>query len=77
MTATAHALIGGAIAASTSENPALGISLAAISHPLLDMIPHWDFGLGWRNKSKLRLFLQAFGDLLFGIIITFLIFGIC
>ena len=75
MTATAHALIGGAIAASTSENPALGISLAAISHPLLDMIPHWDFGLGWRNKSKLRLFLQAFGDLLFGIIITFLIFG--
>jgi membrane-bound metal-dependent hydrolase YbcI (DUF457 family) len=51
MTATAHALIGGAIAASI-PNPALGLPLAAISHPLVDMIPHWDFGLGWRKKKK-------------------------
>lgn len=75
MTATAHALIGGAIAASTGNNPALGISLSAISHPLVDMIPHWDFGLGWKKKNKILLFLQASGDLIFGVVITFLIFG--
>ncbi len=75
MTATAHAIIGGAIAASTPGNPALGISLAAISHPILDMIPHWDFGLGWKKKNKLVLFLQSSADLIFGVVITFLLFG--
>lgn len=74
MTATAHALIGGAIAASIS-NPAIGLPLAAISHPLADMIPHFDFGIGWRNKTKLKLLIQGSGDLLFGIILTYLIFG--
>lgn len=74
MTATAHALIGGAIAASV-PNPALGISLAAISHPIVDIIPHWDFGLGWRKKSKLLLFFQSCFDLILGLVLTFLIFG--
>lgn len=74
MTATAHALIGGTIAASVS-NPAIGIPLAAISHPIVDMIPHWDFGLGWKKKNKVLLFLQSFGDLALGIGLTFLIFG--
>ena len=74
MTATAHALVGGAIAASIS-NPALGIPLAAISHPIMDMIPHWDFGLGWQQKSKTLLFLQSFGDLILGIILAFIFFG--
>lgn len=74
MTATAHALVGGAIAASI-PNPALGIPLAAASHPFLDMIPHWDFGLGWKKKDKFVLFLQSFTDLLFGVILTFLLFG--
>lgn len=74
MTATAHALIGGTIAASI-PNPAIGIPLSAISHPILDMIPHWDFGFGWKRKSKLLLFAQSFGDLALGVILTFLIFG--
>ena len=74
MTATAHALIGGVIASSV-PNPALGITLSAISHPIADMIPHWDFGLGWKKKSKILLFFQSFGDLLFGVVLTFLIFG--
>ncbi len=74
MTATAHALIGGAIAASVA-NPALGIALSAISHPIADMIPHWDFGLGWKKKTKKLLFLQSFGDLIFGVGITYLLFG--
>lgn len=75
MTATAHAIIGGAIAASTPTNPTLGITLAALSHPILDMVPHWDFGLGWRKKSKALLFFESSADLIFGVVITFLLFG--
>ena len=75
MTATAHALVGGVIAAATVQNPTLGITICAISHPLLDMIPHWDFGLGWKKKAKALLFFQSAGDLIFGIVVTFLIFG--
>lgn len=75
MTATAHALIGGAIAASTSTNPALGITLSAISHPIADLIPHWDFGIGWRKKGKTVLFFQSLADLSLGVVLTFLIFG--
>lgn len=74
MTATAHALIGGAIAASV-PNPVIGIPLVAISHPIADMIPHWDFGIGWKKKNKLVLFLQSFADLTIGVILAFLLFG--
>lgn len=74
MTATAHALVGGAIAASIA-NPAIGLPLAAASHPLLDMIPHWDFGWGWKKKSKWLLFTQSVFDLAFGVIVTIMIFG--
>lgn len=74
MTATAHALVGGAIAASI-PNPAIGLPLAAISHPLIDMIPHWDFGWGWRKKSKITLFLQAIFDLSIGFVLAYFLFG--
>ncbi|MBI2011756.1 hypothetical protein HYS91_03230 [Candidatus Daviesbacteria bacterium] len=74
MTATAHALVGGAIASSVS-NPALGLTLSALSHPLLDLIPHWDFGRGWKQKSKVKLFLQASLDLGAGVILAYLLFG--
>lgn len=74
MTATAHALIGGAIAASVPD-PALGITLSAISHPIADMIPHWDFGLGWKKKDKLLLFLESSADLILGVILAFILFG--
>lgn len=74
MTATAHALIGGAIAAAV-PNPAIGIPLCAISHPIADMIPHWDFGLGWKKKNKLILFVESFADLALGVILAFILFG--
>ena len=74
MTATAHALVGGAIAASIA-NPAIGLPLAAASHPILDMIPHWDLGMGWRAKNKVTLFAEAVLDLVFGIALAYLIFG--
>lgn len=74
MTATAHALIGGAIAAAIPE-PAIGLPLAFISHPIADMIPHWDLGWGWRKKLKSTLFLESAFDLTLGIVLAFLIFG--
>lgn len=74
MTATAHAIIGASIAAAIKD-PAIGLPLAAASHPLVDMIPHWDFGLGWRKKTKLKLFVQSSVDLLLGLVVSFAIFG--
>ncbi|MDO8498741.1 MAG: hypothetical protein Q7S44_03060 [bacterium] len=74
MTATAHALVGGAIAASVKD-PALGLSLSALSHPLMDLIPHWDFALNWRSKSKVKLFLEAVVDLGGGTLLSYLLFG--
>lgn len=74
MTATAHALVGGAIAYSI-QNPALGITLSFLSHPVLDFIPHWDFGWGWRKKTKLKLFCEASLDAVLGIFVSYLLFG--
>ncbi|MBI3486344.1 hypothetical protein HY025_05410 [Candidatus Daviesbacteria bacterium] len=74
MTATTHALVGGAIAA-TIPDPVLGVSLALTSHIVLDMVPHWDFGWGWRKKTKLKFFLEAAFDLCLGFILSYLIFG--
>lgn len=74
MTATAHALVGGAIAASVS-NPALALPLASISHPILDMIPHWDLGVGWRRKNKVTLLVESALDLIFGLVLAWLLFG--
>lgn len=74
MTATAHALVGGAIAAS-NLNPTIGIPLSFISHPILDMIPHWDLGIGWRKKNKFTFFIESALDLVLGVILSFLIFG--
>ena len=39
------------------------------------MIPHWDFGRGWRNKSKIIFLSEAVLDTLVGLFVTFLIFG--
>ncbi len=74
MTATAHALIGGAIASSVS-NPTLGLTLAALSHPIADMVPHWDFGQGWKTKNKYLLFGQSILDLLLGVVLAYIFFG--
>lgn len=74
MTATAHAIVGGAIAA-TIKDPYLGVFLSAASHPLLDMIPHWDAAWNWREKHKLRFFAEALFDLLVGLTVAFYLFA--
>ncbi len=74
MTATAHALVGAACAASF-HNPAIGLSVATLSHPILDTVPHWDAARGWRDKSKKRLFIESSIDLAIGVVLAYLIFG--
>lgn len=75
MTATVHAMVGGAIATTTISNPALGMTIAFVSHPLLDIIPHWDFGWGWQKKTRIKFFLQSSADLLLGWGLAYVIFG--
>lgn len=66
MTATAHALVGGAVA-STVGDPVLGIGLSTAFHPMMDLIPHWDAGWGWRKKTKTRFFSESAFDLILGL----------
>lgn len=73
MTITAHILAGGAIAASV-PNPYIGIPLAIVSHHIMDIIPHWDEGWGWREKPKFRLFAESFFDLCLGLLLGYAIF---
>ena len=73
MTATAHALIGASIAVKV-VNPILGIPLAIISHFVADLIPHWDAGTNHRQKSLMRLRVEAALDVLLGFALVYLIF---
>lgn len=73
MTATAHALIGAAIATKVA-NPLLGIPLAIASHFIADLVPHWDAGTNHREKSVLRLRVEAALDVILGFSLAFLLF---
>lgn len=73
MTATAHALIGAAIAAKI-PNPYISIPLAIISHIALDLVPHWDASTNRRSKSVLRLRTEATFDVLLGFSAAYLFF---
>jgi len=51
MTATAHTLVAGAIAAKFPD-PTTAASLALLSHFIMDTVPHWDIGTSWRSRPK-------------------------
>lgn len=74
MTATAHALVAGAIA-NRLGNPYLAIPLAFCSHFVLDSIPHWDFGTNWRNRSKNATGAFAIFDTVLGLTVAYFIFA--
>lgn len=74
MTATTHALLAGVIATSVPD-PKIGLALSAISHPLADLIPHWDFGYDWKHTPKVKLFIECTLDLTLGTILAYLLFG--
>lgn len=74
MMATSHALVGTAIAAAV-PNPILAGVLILTSHYLMDLIPHWDFGTNWKNRSVAQTGMLAIGDTLFGFAITLVLFS--
>lgn len=73
MTATAHALIGASLAVKIT-NPLFGIPIAILSHFAADLIPHWDAGTNHKNKTRLRLAVEATFDVLLGFALVFLLF---
>jgi hypothetical protein len=62
MTSVTHTLVAIAVA-SKIQNPAIAFPTCFFSNYLLDMIPHWDFGYGWREKSKTKLFIEGLLDI--------------
>jgi hypothetical protein len=73
MTATAHSLVGASIG-SLLPNPYLSIPAAVVSNLLMDLIPHWDTGTGWRQRPRLVTFIMTGIDVILGLILAFLIF---
>jgi hypothetical protein len=73
MTATAHALVAGAIARAV-PNPYLAIPLAITSHFIIDAIPHWDLGADWRDRSKTVTGLLAVSETVLGITLAYFLF---
>ncbi len=87
MILTAHTIVGSAVANLVPNSPVLGFVLAYGSHYLIDTIPHRDqyidpfFDKDWKTygsifsnlKSMLGVLLIG-GDVLIGIILSFIIF---
>lgn len=73
MTATAHAIVGGAIASSIGH-PILAPMLAFTSHFLMDCVPHWDFGTNWRSRARSTTGALAVTETLVGITVAYLLF---
>ena len=74
MTATAHALVSGAIAARFSD-PITGSLLALASHYMMDSVPHWDFGTNWRLRSKHLTGVFAIVETIAGLLLSYAMFG--
>ena len=75
MLASTHAVAGAVIAASF-VSPQMAIAVAVISHPLLDLFPHWDFNTRRDQKRKLSTtIIISLADSLIGIIIGLILFG--
>lgn len=75
MTATAHALVAGAIYRAV-PNPVLAIPLAITSHFIMDAVPHWDFGTQWRSRSKKMTGTFAILETVFGITLAYFLFHV-
>ncbi len=73
MTATAHALVAGAIAAHFG-NPVYALPIALTTHFVMDSIPHWDFGTNWRNRPKTQTGIYAIAETVFGIALAIALF---
>jgi len=76
MLALSHAVTGAAIASQTTANPLLGYTLAVLSHPLLDLFPHWDFNTRHNgDRSVTKIIALSLTDASIGFLLGFLFFG--
>lgn len=73
MTATAHALVAGAIVQAFPA-PGISVPLAFVSHFVMDFVPHWDFGTNWRDRPKKITGLLASAETILGITLAYFVF---
>ncbi len=74
MTATAHALVAGAIARAVGD-PILAPALSFTSHYIMDAVPHWDVGTNWRSRSKMATGIIAIAETILGITLAYFLFA--
>lgn len=74
MTATAHAIVAGAIA-SRFGDPVTAGTLALLSHYVMDSVPHWDIGTNWRGRRKAMTGTLAIVDTVIAITVAYFLFG--
>ncbi len=74
MTATAHALVAGAIV-SKIPDPIMATSLAFTSHFIMDAVPHWDVGTNWRFRSRSLTGALAIVDTIIGITLAYFLYS--
>jgi len=74
MLAASHAIVG-ALAATQLNNPIVSLAVAFVSHPLLDLCPHWDFNSRWAKRSKLRTFILSAADSGGGMLLSLILFA--
>jgi hypothetical protein len=74
MTATAHALVAGAIATQFPD-PQTAATLAFLSHFVMDSIPHWDIGTNWRERPRSKTGALAIVETSVGIALAIAVFS--
>lgn len=74
MTATAHALVAGAIARAIPDT-ATAAMLSFGSHYIMDSVPHWDFGTNWRARPKTLTGMLAIADTLAAFTVAYILFA--
>ena len=74
VTATAHAIVAGALA-SRFTDPVTAGSLAFVSHYVMDSIPHWDIGTNWRGRDKRTTGALAIGETIIALTVAYFLFA--
>lgn len=74
MLAATHAITGAAIA-HYCPAPSLGFLLAFLSHPILDLIPHWDFNSRHNGRNPYQTIIISATDAAAGFALGFILFG--
>lgn len=74
MTATAHALVAGAILQASGDTTSASL-FAIASHYIMDSVPHWDFGTDWRMRSKATTGTLAIADTLIAFTVAYILFA--